>query len=368
MYAMPQEVTRRLGFVLAAILAVTAIVSSACTVATTSPDQKTKPGENPYAEYVWPPPPDTARIQLVDILSSRKDVEASSSFGRVLIGASQQGPYDRLRRPIGVAIDAKGRVLVSDIELGAIIRFDRAGRRMDVFGTTGVLRLKTPIAVTVAPDQTVYVADAGLHRIVSYDAEGEVLKAFGKPGDLVNPTDAAVSPDGKLLYVCDSKAHQIVVFDLVSGDVVNRFGSRGEGEGEFNFPTSIAFDRDGSLFVVDQMNSRVEIVAPDGEFLDQIGGLGITSGSFVRPKDIAIDSRGYIYVTDAAFNNVQIFDNDLRLLTFVGSGGSGPGQFQIAGGVAIQGDTFAIVDQLGKRVEVFRYLDNADVNRESKER
>ncbi|HEX9187860.1 MAG TPA: hypothetical protein VGB87_12340, partial [Vicinamibacteria bacterium] len=78
--------------------------------------------------------------------------------------------------------------------------------------------------------------------------------------------------------------------------------------------------------------------------------------SFVRPKDVAVDEAGFLYVTDAAFGNVQIFDADLQLLTFVGAGGESPGQFQIASGVAVRGDRFAIVDQLGRRVQVFRYL------------
>ena len=78
--------------------------------------------------------------------------------------------------------------------------------------------------------------------------------------------------------------------------------------------------------------------------------------NFVRPKDLAIDEMDIVYVTDAAFSNVQIFSPDYRLLTFVGSGGDQPGHFQIASGVAAHGDRFAVVDQLNRRVQVFRFI------------
>jgi DNA-binding beta-propeller fold protein YncE len=311
---------------------------------------------DPYAAYVWPPPPDPPRIRLVDILSQRLDVEAESRMSKILIGASPRGAYDRLQRPMGVALDRKGRVLVSDMKLGAILRFDREGRILDVFGTTGSSRLRAPISVEVTRENTILIADVGLKRIVELDAEGSFLRALGRAGDLDNPTDAVLSRDGRAVYVCDSKRHQIVVFDRATGEVVDRFGRRGEKPGEFNYPTAIAFAADGSLFVVDQINARVQILSPDGEYLETLGSRGTRYGQFVRPKDVAIDSMGYIYVTDGAFNNVQIFNQDLELLTFVGRSGSGPGEFQVAGGVAADERGFAIVDQLGKRVQVFGYL------------
>ncbi|MCP4249238.1 MAG: 6-bladed beta-propeller, partial [bacterium] len=112
----------------------------------------------------------------------------------------------------------------------------------------------------------------------------------------------------------------------------------------------------GNLFVVDQLNSRVQIFTPDGEFYDQFGSLGTNFGNFVRPKDVAVDPFGFIYVSDGGLNNLQLFDLDLQLLTFVGSGGTGPGQFMIASGIAVHGDEFAVVDQLNRRVQVFRFL------------
>jgi DNA-binding beta-propeller fold protein YncE len=326
--------------------------------ATTGSAKKPVVEEDPYAKYVWPPPPDEARIQLEDIVRGRPDAEAKFRLDRALFGATPQSPYDWLVKPFGAEYDPDGRLLVTDTVLSALIRFDKNDRRMDVFGTRGAVRLDTPLGLCVGSDGTSYVADAGLGKVVAFDPQGEVTMIYGRKGELDNPTDAALSPDGSRLYVADSKSHRIVIFSTDTAETLTSFGKRGEGDDEFNFPTSLTFGPEGNLFVVDQLNSRVVVFTEEGQYLDQFGSLGVGFGSFVRPKDIAVDPFGLIYVTDAAFNNLQIFDIDFTLLTFVGSGGTGPGQFNIAAGVAVRGDRFAVVDQLNRRVQTFRFLES----------
>jgi sugar lactone lactonase YvrE len=314
-------------------------------------------GENErYATQVWPAPPDQPRIRLRAILTGRADVEATSRFSRMLIGASPQSAYDRLKKPFGVKFDRAGRLLVTDTALGAVFRFDPAGRRMDVFGSKGGGRLMTPLGLSVGPDGTIYVADAGRRQILAYEESGALKRTYGATNDLSNPTGVAISPDQKKLFVADSRAHRIAVFDIVEGTLLHTFGRKGRGDGELFFPTSVIFSREGELCVVDQMNARIVVFNQYGEFVDSFGEEGTSFGRFVRPKDIAIDDVGLIYVTDAAFGNVQIFANDLRLLTFVGSNGTGPGQFHLAAGIATRGDDFAVVDQMNGRVQLFRFV------------
>ncbi len=313
--------------------------------------------EDRYAEFVWPPPPDEARIKLEAVIHERADVEARTRLRRKLIGSSPQQIYDRLRKPYDVAFDSRGRILVTDWGTAAIIRYDRDEGRMDVLGTRGALRLKQPLGISVGPDDSIFVADPGLGRVVRFDPEGKLVAAYGRQGELMNPTDAVVAPDGERLFVADSKAHKILVFDLASGDLQGSFGEKGQAEGQFAFPTSLAFGPEESLYVVDQINARIQVFDGQGEFLDTFGSLGGGFGNFTRPKDVAVDAMGLIYVTDNAFNNVQLFDADFSLLTFVGEGGRGPGSFYGASGIAVQGDRFAVVDQLGRRVQLFRFLE-----------
>ena len=319
--------------------------------------KKAKDEVDPYAELVWPPPPDEPRIKLEAVILGRKDVESGGSgFKKFLIGASPEEPYDQLGKPMAVAFDPEGRVLVTDWETHAIHRFDLENDVMDVLGTQSRVVLREPMGLDVAPDGTIYVADATEAHVVAFNPQGKVQAVFGGKEELVNPTDAALSPDGKKLYVADSQAHEIVVFDAESGKLSSRFGGRGTAEGEFHFPSALAFGPEGNLFVVDQLNARVQVLTPEGEYVDKLGDLGVGFGNLVRPKGVAVDEVGFIYVTDFAFNNFQLFDVDFTLLTFVGEGGIGPGRFQGISGIDVQGDRIAVVDQLGHRLQIFRFL------------
>ena len=338
-------------------IVVIAAVASVCFVpAGGRAADKDSKNADPYAAYVWPAPPDKPRIRLTAILTGRADVEGTSSLSRLLIGASPQSVYDHLKKPFGVKFDSKGRVLVTDSALGALLRFDQKQRRMDVIGTKGSTPLKTPLGLAVGIDGTIYVADVGVKKVLAFEDGGALKTAYGKAGDLANPTGVALSPDQKKLYVADSKEHRIAVFDVATGALLKTFGKKGSGEGELYFPTSLAFSRQGELCVVDQMNARIVVFTQDGDFVDAFGETGTTFGKFVRPKDIALDDDGLIYVTDAAFSNVQIFANDLRLLTYVGANGTKPGEFQLASGIATRGNEFAVVDQINRRVQLFRFI------------
>lgn len=311
---------------------------------------------DPYADYVWPPPPDSPRIRLEAVLSSRADVEGESKLAKLLIGASPKGPWDELAKPFAVAFDREGRILVTDWQTGALVRVDLAARKWDILGTTGAVTLEHPMGLDVGPDGTIFVADGGRKQVLAFDGGGKLVRAYGRAGELVNPTDAALSPDGERLYVADSKAHRIVLFDALTAERVGAFGEKGEGPGQFAFPTSLAFAPGGELYVVDQINSRVQVLTAAGDFVDSIGRLGVGFGNLVRPKDVAVDEVGFVYVSDNAFNNFQIFDVDFSLLTFVGSGGSGPGRFQGLSGIDVQNERIVAVDQIGHRIQLFRFV------------
>jgi DNA-binding beta-propeller fold protein YncE len=83
------------------------------------------------------------------------------------------------------------------------------------------------------------------------------------------------------------------------------FGSAGSGDGEFNNPNGIAVDTDGSIYVADSSNHRIQVFDSTGAFVDKWGSNGSGDGEFNAPVGIAV-SGGYVYVTDAGNNRVQV--------------------------------------------------------------
>ncbi len=311
---------------------------------------------NPYAEYVWPKPPDKARIQMVGVVRSRSEVETSSVFQKILADSSQSTVFDRFKQPFGVDWDREGRLLVTDPYMPGLVRIDLRKKIWDVFGTRGETPLRRPSGIAVGPDGVIYVADLGQQKIVVFGPDGGARGTIGTATELTNPVDSAVSADGKRLYVSDSKAHQIVVYDLATRALMTKWGRAGSGEGELAFPAGLAVDSEGNLLVVDSINARIVIFTPEGEFLDSFGSRGLSLGAFARPKDLAVDEAGYIYVTDALHHTVQIFKDDLSLLSWIGGPGDAPDRFQDPIGIAVRGNDIAVVDSVRRRVVLFRYI------------
>ena len=79
-------------------------------------------------------------------------------------------------------------------------------------------------------------------------------------------------------------------------------GPHGSQEGKFNYPTHVALDAVGDVYVMDSLNFRVQIFDRTGKFLSQFGGTGTSIHDFMKPKGIAVDSEGHIWVSDSYRN------------------------------------------------------------------
>jgi DNA-binding beta-propeller fold protein YncE len=284
-------------------------------------------------------------------------------------------PLRALKKPLSVHADALGRVLVVDSGWRKVLVFDFDKELLGIIGDKGRGLLLNPLGVTTDERGRIYVTDAGGKRVLVYNSEGNFLTAFGGRNQLVRPAGIAVNSTLGLVYVVDTWAHQIKVFGRDTGNLLFTIGrqaerpvdliegaldqtwNRGDGDAEFRFPTWIAIGVDGQLYVVDTMNFRVQILAPNGKFIRKFGEPGNWPGSFFRPKGIGLDSEGHIYVADAAFNNVQIFDQEGRLLLNFGTFGSGLADLRLPAGLYVDPqDRIYVVDQYNHRVQVYQYL------------
>lgn len=310
--------------------------------------------------WVWPLPPEEPRLKYVESIRSSKDVKPDSAFDtfKQLIGGMAQDVS--LIKPYGVAAFNK-TIYVTDTILGRLLVFNQGKKTFKVFGNKGAGRLNKPIDVAVDQQGRVYVTDAHQSRVVVYDSQGNYQRAMGGPKILTRPTGVTVNPVNDNVYVVntgtlDSQHHAVSVFNS-KGRFLFDFGTRGSGEGKFNFPTNITSDAKGRVYIVDTGNFRVQIFSSEGKYLDGFGTAGTGLGSFARPKGIAVDSDEHIYVIDAAFNNVQIFDQNKRLLLFAGTMGKGAGEFWLPAGMWIdQNDRIYIADQYNRRIQVWQYM------------
>ena len=309
----------------------------------------------------WPPPPDPARIHWLQEIRIPDDLGVKRGWlGRMadrLLGEKRE-PF--LVRPTGLEVTRDGRLLVTDPGNRRVLLLDLEGHRVQRLPAERTVRLPSPIDVAEEAQGRFLVTDSILGRILRFDDRGRFLGDLGTPGLLDRPTGIAVDHHRGRIYVTDTTAHQIVVFDL-EGVLQTKIGHRGDQPGEFNFPTHLCLDGSGNLYITDAMNFRVQILDPEGQPLATVGTLGDGPGTFAKPKGVAVDSADHLYVVDALFDNVQILARDGRPLLAFGHSGNGPGGFWLPTGIAIDGsDRIFVADTYNHRIQVFQYSPGRD--------
>lgn len=311
---------------------------------------------------VFPPPPDEPRFIYERSLYSSADVmpdESTSKFKRMVTGEQLQG--EGLAKPYGIAVH-HGRVFVSDTARHVVMVFDIPEKRFFMIGDDEAGALALPIGLDVDRHGNIYVADGTAKQIMIYNRNGKFLHAIGGATWFHRPLGVAVDADGLRLYVVDSggvqsEEHRVRVFDAQTGKHLFDFGKRGTKPGEFNLPQDVAVAPDGTVYVVDGGNFRVQKFQSDGTLISVFGTIGRQGGQFSRPKEVAVDSHGNVYVVDAAFGNFQIFTSQGQLLLAVGgrSDRDAPAKYMLPSGIAVDDDgRIYIVDQYFRKVDIYR--------------
>jgi uncharacterized protein (TIGR03663 family) len=185
-----------------------------------------------------------------------------------------------------------------------------------------------------------------------------------EPGQFQQPRDIAVAPDGSL-YIVDSGNNRIQHL-ATNGDVLHVWGSFGDANqidapgGTFNQPWGIAVDQDGDVYVADTWNHRVQVFTSEGEFITMFGVFDTpnTPESYWGPRDVHIDDNGNLYVVDTGNKRVVVFDDQLNYVGEFGIGGYSLGELDEPVGITVAGDgTIYLADTWNRRIQVFEELD-----------
>ncbi len=349
-------------FLLTALLTAVLLLSG-CAV-TTGPSQPAPPQKS-VKHLVWPPPPQEGRITFLREIILPRDLRREAGlWSRVkeIFGGKVK---PAMVRPYGLTVGGDDLLLIADPGAQRVHLFQlRDGRYSTLPNPKDHLALLSPIDVAIDKEGRIFVSDSAAGKVYRFNAKGRFDATLG---EFQRPTGLVLSPDGDNLYVVDTKAHRVRVYNPDGGHRFD-FGHRGTEPGGFNFPTNIALDRDGNIYVTDSMNFRVQAFDPQGNPLYTVGQAGDGPGTFSKPRGIGVDSDGHIYVADATFDNIQILNAIGQPLLFVGSSGGNLGQFYLPAGLFIDDrDRIFVADSFNRRVQVFQYLKKDTVTHQEKE-
>jgi len=172
------------------------------------------------------------------------------------------------------------------------------------------------------------------------------VEKFRWPGRL------AVAADGTV-YVTEGGNNRIQRFSG-AGNFLGTWGSLGNGDGKFNGINGVAVATDGTVYVADQGNHRIQRFTATGSFLGQWGSQGSGNGLFNGPGGMAVAADGTVYVADIGNQRIQRFTATGSFLGQWGSQGSGNGQFSGPQDVAVAADgTVYVADTGNHRIQRF---------------
>ncbi len=179
----------------------------------------------------------------------------------------------------------------------------------------------SPRGVQVAANGQIYVVDYWNQRIEYMNADGTGAASFGfrgnpsQKGAINFAWSAAIQPGTGDIFVANRESNQVEVFSP-TGTSILIFGTKGTANGQFHFPQGIAFDpTDGSLLVDDSGNDRIErftVSAGDASATwaatygkKGAGGSAAPVGVLNQPTGISVAPDGTIWVADTRDNRIQ---------------------------------------------------------------
>lgn len=264
------------------------------------------------------------------------------------------GPYGgvALKGPTGVAVAPDGARLIADTGNHRAVVLDRAGRFDIAFGgrcdlqkgpegacidadgpgplPAGAGQFLEPWGVAAGSRGEIVVADTWNGRIQVFDRRGRFLQAWGRlaightppvPSDrLYGPRGLAFDRKEDRFWVTDTGNKRLLLFRL-DGRLVGELGGGGTAPGRFDEPVGVAFAPDGSVYVADTWNRRIQRFGPSLQWLAEWPVPGWDGQGGQNKPYLAVDLSGYVYATDPENGRVLVFTPEGRLtVSLVGVG------------------------------------------------
>ncbi len=236
-------------------------------------------------------------------------------FANQELGFGSQGSGPGLFNDVrGLGINpATGAIFAADYEGGRVQSFDPTGK----FVTQWTLNSdsKDKIITGMASDRNGNVFIAADGKIYRYDATGNLAATLVVPDTYIN--NLVVGADGNIVAAADNET---ILRMTTDGTVLNTFQNVfTDNGGDDELDMIVAVDGTNNIYILGTFNNAVFKLSPDGKFITRFGSDGDGQGQFRAPESIGVDGFGRVYIGD--FKGIQVFDSTGRYLNLIQTDG-----------------------------------------------
>lgn len=229
-----------------------------------------------------------------------------------------------------------------------------------LFGEAPGVGVNSPRGLDVSDAGKVYISDWWNQQIDRRDGDGTNPMSWGfrgtpqEPGSINFAWDVAVQPNTGYVFVANRESNEIEAFDA-NGTFLGRDGKLGSGVGQFRFPQGLAFGNAGNLYVADTSNNRIQRCTVDLDVPTKTLALGCTvyagagapgTTTFKVPTGVDVGADGSIWVADTQNNRIQRRSPSTGEWTSIGTP-SGGTKFKLPWGVTVAPDGHVWVSDSG---------------------
>jgi sugar lactone lactonase YvrE len=211
----------------------------------------------------------------------------------------------QLTYPLRIQINSKGEIFVLDGKKRRILRLTPAGEFKGYVDPQGLPSspAMVPRSFKIGTNDTIYILDIFGERVIELSPDGKYQKHLEFPRDHGFLSDLAVDSKGNLFLIDSTQA---VIFSSVKE--TKAFSSLTKNLRSYlNFPTSLATDARGRIYIVDENGGGIVILGQDGSFMGRQLSMGWMDGLVYYPTQICVNEKGEIFIADRGNNRVQIF-------------------------------------------------------------
>jgi sugar lactone lactonase YvrE len=210
----------------------------------------------------------------------------------------------QLPSPIRVDVNSKGEIFALDGQSRKIARIAASGEFLGYVSPTGEVQgAIVPRSFRIDRDDNLYLLDVLSARLLVMDPSGKIQREIPFPKEYGFFSDLAVDAGGNV-YLLDSVRKKVFKVAKNSPNAAPLTESLKE---EAYFPVAIATDKQGTIFLVDQNGSGIVILGSDGSFRGRRLSMGWKEGFLRYPAQICVTENGTAFIADRGNNRVDGF-------------------------------------------------------------
>ncbi|MDH5377503.1 MAG: 6-bladed beta-propeller [Gammaproteobacteria bacterium] len=252
-----------------------------------------------------------------------------------------------LNRPTAIGI--RGNTMyIADAGVGVIFRYNLSTKQLKPLLRAGDLIVGEVTDIYVNSDFSFFAADNLGKQVFHFSPSGGLIKVYSDEPNVSRPIAVSFDEKSGQLAVADEFYSHIVFFDS-AGKPIRGIGGRGEGNAKFRMITDMIQTSSG-FYVSDRIEYAVQQLNKAGNYQTHFGDREV-----IFPTALAMDKDGRIFVGDKSDSTIKVFKNG-KLIDTVGKNGYGNGEFRYISDMKLVEDTLYVVDSLNGRIQTFKVL------------